>query len=118
MSQASPSGPCSACTTRSIAANSTGTVSSAITTTSEGPANEAGIPTAPRTSRLASDTQRLPAPDDDVHAGDGLGAVGHGGDGLRSSDAVDLLDPRHTGGREHLGWNGAVPRRRHAQRDP
>src|SRR5256885_9387357 len=58
MSQARPSGPCSACTTRSMAAYSTGVVSSATTTTSEGPAKDDGTPTTPSwaTSRLATET--------------------------------------------------------------
>ena len=60
-SHARPSGPCSACTTTSMAAHSGGTVSSATTTTSDGPANAAGTPTTPRTSSWAMDTQRLPA---------------------------------------------------------
>jgi len=39
----------------------------AITTTVEGPANEAGMPTAPRTASLASDTRTASRADDDVY---------------------------------------------------
>ena len=57
-SQARPSGPCSAWTMRSMAAQSAGTVSSATTTTSDGPAKADGTPTTPSaaTSRLARAT--------------------------------------------------------------
>ena len=37
-------------------------------------------------------------PGDDVDGADRLGAVGHGGDGLGSTDAVDLVDPGEVGG--------------------
>ena len=56
MSHASPSGPCSAWTTRSMAASSAGVSGPAITTTSEGPANAEATPTTPETCRLASAT--------------------------------------------------------------
>ena len=55
-SQARPSGPCSAWTTRSMAAHATGVAASATTTTSEGPAKADGTPTIPDTCRLASAT--------------------------------------------------------------
>ncbi len=57
-SHASPSGPCSACTTTSMAAYSTGLEPSATTTTSDGPAKLDGTPTtpSPATSRLATAT--------------------------------------------------------------
>src|SRR5439155_6680423 len=60
----SPSGPCSACTITSIAASSGAVVSSAMTTTSDGPANADGMPTRPSaaTSRLATATYTLPGP--------------------------------------------------------
>ncbi len=63
-SQASPSGPCSAWSTTSIAAYGTGVVASATTTTSEGPANADGTPTRPAdaTSRFACATRALPGP--------------------------------------------------------
>ena len=63
-SHARPSGPCSICTIRSMAAKSTGVVSSAITTTSDGPANDDGTPTKPldATSRLAWATRAPPGP--------------------------------------------------------
>ena len=58
MSQARPSGPCSACTTTSMAAQSTGVEASATTTTSDGPANADGHADQPcrATSRLACAT--------------------------------------------------------------
>src|SRR5664280_579705 len=62
ISQAMPSGPCSACTTRSMAAHSVGVSGPAITTTSDGPANAEVTPTTPETWRLASATYRLPGP--------------------------------------------------------
>ena len=62
MSQASPSGPCSACTSTSMAANAGGVVASATTTISDGPAKAAATPTSPATSRLAMATYRLPGP--------------------------------------------------------
>ena len=46
-SQASPSGPCSAWTTRSMAARAGGVSGPATTTTSEGPAKAEATPTAP-----------------------------------------------------------------------
>ena len=61
-SQARPSGPCSAWTTRSMAASSGGVPGPAITTTSEGPAKAEATPTTPDTWRLASATYRLPGP--------------------------------------------------------
>src|SRR5664280_678856 len=62
ISQAMPSGPCSACTTRSMAAHSVGVSGPAITTTSDGPAKAEATPTTPETWRLASATWRLPGP--------------------------------------------------------
>src|SRR5690606_33945044 len=64
ISQARPSGPCSAWRTTSIAAHSAGVVASATTTTSLGPANAEGTPTRPAeaTSRLAWATRALPGP--------------------------------------------------------
>ena len=60
--QARPSGPCSAWTTRSMAAMAAGVAGPAITTTSEGPAKAEATPTTPDTWRLASATYRLPGP--------------------------------------------------------
>ena len=45
--QARPSGPCSACTTRSTAANDAGASGPATTTISEGPAKADATPTTP-----------------------------------------------------------------------
>ncbi len=61
-SHASPSGPCSAWTTRSTAARTAGVDGPATTTTSDGPAKADATPTAPDTCRLASATYRLPGP--------------------------------------------------------
>src|SRR4051794_7893526 len=62
ISHASPSGPCSACSTTSIAASCGRTEPSPTTTTSDGPANDDGTPTTPATSRLARATYTLPGP--------------------------------------------------------
>ena len=58
---ASPSGPCSAWASRSAAHSAGSAVSSAITSTSLGPAGRS-IATCPETSSFASVTQRLPGP--------------------------------------------------------
>ena len=55
-SQARPSGPCSAWTTRSMATNSGGAPGPATTTISDGPANDEATPTTPLTWRFASAT--------------------------------------------------------------
>ena len=61
-SQARPPGPCSACSTTSVAAAAGGQVASAITTISDGPANAEATPTSPATSCLAVATQAFPGP--------------------------------------------------------
>ena len=43
---------------------------------------------------------RIPRPDDDVHARNALGPVGHCGHGLRSADGVDLGQPEERARRE------------------
>ena len=101
-----------------MAANRGGVVSSATTTISDGPANAAATPTDPATSRLATATQMLPGPGDHVDRRDRLGAVGHGGDGLRAADGVDLVDTGERGGRERDGRDRArFAVGRHAQHD-
>ena len=64
ISQASPSGPCSAWSTMSTATSSVTALASAMTTTSDGPAKLEGTPTRPElaTSRLACATRALPGP--------------------------------------------------------
>ena len=94
-SQASPSGPCSAWTTRSMAASSAGVPGPAITTTSEGPANADATPDHPGHLALRLGHVPVARTDDHVDRLDGLGAVGHGGDGLGPAHPVDLVDAGH-----------------------
>ena len=53
--------------------------------------------------------------DDHVDRADGLGAVGHRGDGLGAADAVHLGDPGERGGGQRGRGHGAVGRGRDAQ---
>ena len=55
--------------------------------------------------------------DDDVDRPDGLGAVGHGGDGLGAADPVHLVDGQEGGGGQRGLGDGAVGAGRHAQGD-
>ena len=97
-SQASPSGPCSACTTRSTAANGGGALGPATTTISDGPAKADATPTTPDSWRLASATYALPGPAIDVDRRHAARAVGHGGDRLGPADPVHLVHPGDGGG--------------------
>ena len=54
---------------------------------------------------------------DDVGGWDGLGAVGHGGDGLGAAHPVHGVDPRQGGGREDPVGEAAVGAGRRAQDD-
>ena len=51
---------------------------------------------------------------DDVHGTDGLGTVGHGGDGLGAADGVDLVHPGYGRGGQDGGGHPAVGARRRA----
>ena len=80
---------CSAWESRSAAAQAGLTLPSLITSTSEGPAS-ISMSTRPNTARLARVTKRLPGPTILSTALNGFRAVGDGGDGLHTADAVDL----------------------------
>ncbi len=115
--QASPSGPCSACTTRSMAAKAGGAPGPATTTISDGPAKAEATPTRPDTCRLASATYALPGPAITSTAGTLPRPVGQGGDRLGATDPVDLVHPGDRGGAEGGGVDPAVGGRGHAEGD-
>ena len=54
---------------------------------------------------------------DDVDGRDRFGSVGHGGDGLCSTDAVELVDTHQVGGGEQLVGHAAVGSRGNTQHD-
>ena len=112
-----PPGPCSACAARSRATEvRIGACSSAMTTSSDGPAGHVDPDHARRRrrSRLATLDVGVAGPDDHVDRGDRLGAVGHRGDRLRAADPVHLLDAGEERGGE--GHRRRRDRRRPAAR--
>ena len=116
-SQARPSGPCSAWTTRSMAASSAGVSGPAITTTSEGPAKAEATPDHPGDLALGLGHVPVAGADDHVDRLDRLGAVGHGRDGLGPAHPVDLVDTGHRGGGQGGVVDPSVGPGRHAQGD-
>ena len=104
-------GACSAWAIRSAAVKSGRAVSSAITTTSLGPAIES-MSTSPKTYFLASATNRLPGPTILSTARQPFDAVGQRRDGLRSADAIDFADAQFVAGGQQVGVVGAERRRR------
>ncbi len=90
--------------------------SSASTTTSLGPAMQS-MATWPKTCRLARVDEQVARPDDHVHGGQSLDAVGQGGDRLGAADAVDLGDAQLVADGQQVGVVRAVRRRRHDDGD-
>ena len=88
MKMHSASGSCSAWATRSEAMQA-GSPSALMITASVGPARNS-MAQSNATSFLAAVTYRLPGTDDFVHARNFFSSVSKGGDGLRSTDSVEL----------------------------
>src|SRR5690349_7435115 len=95
---------CSACASRSAATKVGLALSSAMTSTSEGPAGRsmAAPSGSPATICLAADPGAAGA-ENLVHLCDGFGAEGERRDGLRSTHLVDHLDAAQLGGHQHGG---------------
>src|ERR1035437_10070752 len=115
MSQARPSGPCSACTTRSMAASSGGVSGPALTTTSARPAKAAAPPPPAGPLRLGLGPVAVPGPDDHVDRSNRFGPVRHGRNGLGPTYPIDLIDTGHCRGRQGGVVDGAVGTGGHAQ---
>ena len=110
ISQARPSGPCSAWRTTSMAACSGGTVASAITTTSDGPGEgrRHADQALARHLALGLGDPGAAGADDDVDGPDRLGAVRQRGDGRRPADPVHLVGAGQVGGGQDADGHPAV----------
>ena len=109
-------GPCSACASRSAAHRRGSAVSSAITSTSLGPAGRS-IATRLGDEQLRRRHPPVPRPDDLGDGRDRLGAVGERGDRLGAADRVELVDPELLRSREHRP-DGPRRRRPRSARTP
>ena len=97
---ASPSGPCSAWASRSAAHSSGSAVSSAITSTSLGPAGKVDRDV-PGDEQLRLGHPAVARADDLGDRRDRLRAIGERGDRLRAAHRPDLVDPELPRRREH-----------------